>query len=302
LEAQIKDNTKELRKALVALRKTAVTELKQSAEIRAQVEGFVSDAEKLLKGAEVYLKNLKKEKRKNEEKMPLWERVVGKVEAKFAEKPREVEAFVNEWYAGILGREMQAVQNALAPVRQLAEKAQADLGLDYAWLDDVTYQDWQRYHALVGRSDKFLDQANSIQNGSHPSPPVNPILPALADLQSEIQDIVVGFETRLRRIKRSGERAFGAGGSEGEEDTDDQLEPEVSILPVPGDSEGVHEGDRLNIPDIVVGRSKSEILQAMERAESQGGPEAVQPDSSRKDSEEVKSEVNTGAADLHAEL
>lgn len=35
-----------------------------------------------------------------------------------------------------------------AEVRNIADRAQADIGLDYAWLDDVTYDDWQRYHEL----------------------------------------------------------------------------------------------------------------------------------------------------------
>ena len=35
-------------------------------------------------------------------------------------------------------------------VRQVADDAQADVGYDYIWLADVTYHDWQRYHALVG--------------------------------------------------------------------------------------------------------------------------------------------------------
>ncbi len=34
-------------------------------------------------------------------------------------------------------------------VKDLAERGQADIGLDYAYLDDVTYQDWQRYHDLI---------------------------------------------------------------------------------------------------------------------------------------------------------
>ena len=55
---------------------------------------------------------------------------------------------------------------------------------------------------------KYLNVAASIQNGTHPSPPINPVATALNDLQSELEDIVVGFETRLRRIKRAGERAF----------------------------------------------------------------------------------------------
>lgn len=31
----------------------------------------------------------------------------------------------------------------------MAEQAQANLGLDYAWLEDVSYVDWQRYHDLA---------------------------------------------------------------------------------------------------------------------------------------------------------
>ena len=38
---------------------------------------------------------------------------------------------------------------AAAPIKHLAESAQADLAMDYAWLDDVTYRDWQNYHDLV---------------------------------------------------------------------------------------------------------------------------------------------------------
>lgn len=41
------------------------------------------------------------------------------------------------------------VKKLAESVRDVADRAQADLGLDYAWLDDVTYQDWQRYHDLV---------------------------------------------------------------------------------------------------------------------------------------------------------
>ena len=35
-------------------------------------------------------------------------------------------------------------------VREVADQGQGDIGYDYIWLGDVTYQDWQRYHALVG--------------------------------------------------------------------------------------------------------------------------------------------------------
>jgi len=44
----------------------------------------------------------------------------------------------------------QKVKQATEEVRDLADKAQADVGYDYIWLADVTYEDWQRYHALIG--------------------------------------------------------------------------------------------------------------------------------------------------------
>ena len=33
-------------------------------------------------------------------------------------------------------------------VQAIADDAQAILGMDYAWLDDVTTHDWKRYHKL----------------------------------------------------------------------------------------------------------------------------------------------------------
>jgi hypothetical protein len=44
---------------------------------------------------------------------------------------------------------------AFSELKSLAEAAQINLGLDYAWLDDVTYQDWQNYHDLL-KSKIFL--------------------------------------------------------------------------------------------------------------------------------------------------
>jgi hypothetical protein len=43
------------------------------------------------------------------------------------------------------------VEAAIKRLEKLADDAQADLGMDYAWLDDVSVKDWKRYHDL-GRS------------------------------------------------------------------------------------------------------------------------------------------------------
>lgn len=41
-------------------------------------------------------------------------------------------------------------------MKHLAETAQSDIAMDYAWLDDVTYRDWQAYHDLVRSEWKFI--------------------------------------------------------------------------------------------------------------------------------------------------
>jgi hypothetical protein len=113
-------------------------------------------------------------------------------------------------------------------------------------------------------SEEFVDQAYAIQNGSHPSPPINPVIPAMRELQSELEDIAVGFDSRLRRIKRSGERAFtGAPVDEDEVPS----EAEFSILPVPEETAvNKPEGE---IPPVILGRSKEQVLEALKMAEEQ---------------------------------
>ena len=112
----------------------------------------------------------------------------------------------------------------------------------------------------------------TIQNGSHPSPPINPVLAALQDLQNEVQDIVVGFETRLRRIRRNGERSFG-----GVPDTQEQPEDEtISILPIEDDTpKRTDEGESPAPPPVVIGRGAQEIVSALDRAAEQEAQAAL---------------------------
>ena len=168
--ALIEESKRSLRRALVALRKAATAELKESAEIRAEIESFVSRAEDLLKGAEKYLQNLVKEQRTDDEKRQLLERVLTKVQDKFTDRLGETEAVLNGWYAPWLDKELAEVgildhrsrialtvlrrgqvRKVAEAVKDHAENAQVDTGMDYAYLDDVTVQDWQRYHDLVRR-------------------------------------------------------------------------------------------------------------------------------------------------------
>lgn len=268
LRSQMETSSSTLKGRLGAIRGAAAAELAEAPDVRDSIESLVADAEKYIKGAEIYLRNLKAESRKNDEKMPLWERVVEKVGVKFSERLGVVEAVVNTWHDAILYQELREVHAVTAEVREVAEKAQVDLGLDYAWLDEVTYSDWQRYHSLIDASEKFAQEAHSIQNGTHENLIMdNPIVPIFEDLESEVQDIVIGFKTRLRRIKRDGERAFNSVQKDEEKgmptDPERDVEPEVSILPIP--EEGA--GERAYVPPVVIGRSKEEVLEALGKVE-----------------------------------
>jgi hypothetical protein len=121
---------------------------------------------------------------------------------------------------------------------------------------------------LVSGSNSFTELANSIQNGTHPSPPVNPVSGAMQELQLELQDVITGFETRFRRIKRNGFKAFDSLSEEEVEQDVESLQPlEVSILSVPSEDESDPAAPVFGSEFPVIGRGKAEVEEALARAE-----------------------------------
>jgi hypothetical protein len=115
-----------------------------------------------------------------------------------------------------------------------------------------------------------------MQNGTDSTAPEPIVVQALNDLNDELQDVITGFELRLRKLKRGGDRAFTSSGNSGntrEESTTTiaPSEPEASILPVPDaeqDGEQTKEDESAAVPpiDVVVGKSQDQVLQAFENA------------------------------------
>ena len=103
-------------------------------------------------------------------------------------------------------------------------------------------------------------------NGSHESAYPNPVLEAFEDLQSEVQDITLGFETRMRRIKREGERAFAEEQAESEQPA---AAPEVSVLPIVDEGSNGKKEEKVfqEVADAILGRSEEEVMEAFDRAE-----------------------------------
>jgi hypothetical protein len=123
-------------------------------------------------------------------------------------------------------------------------------------------------------SDSFHEDILMERNGTHPESLKNPIFEALKDLRVEVDDIITGFESRLRRIQRDGERAFdGANHDEDSSRAKPAEDPSVSILPVAEDD---------SIPQVTIGKSPEQVVEALKEV-----PLEERPASKQKAPEEV---------------
>jgi len=199
------------------------------------------DGERLIKGLEMYLR--KAEARCNDWKMELkhevaskekekFSDIVSKVEGKFSIRVDDVRLEVHNWYMAVKEREAEEVIRACNVIKDLASRAQGDLALDYTWLDDVTFLDWQKYHDLMRGKfeyvsllqilfliccpvyDTFGVTARQIANGTStdPHPPSDPVLEALDELDSDLQDIILGFNYALSGMRSHGLKVFNLNG------------------------------------------------------------------------------------------
>ena len=272
------------RLALYNVRKTASKMLKKDSTVQRAIDEFASDGERYLRGVESYLKNLIKERK--QDKNELWGRVVQKVEDKFEKRLDDVDRKVGEWYNTIAADEKTLVAKATETVAEFSQKAQVDLGLDYSWLDDVTVEDWVRYHDLMRgtltlscrsifksltivlrarpvvaphtASDSFHEDILMVRNGTHPESLDNPLFRALKELRVEVEDVITGFKSRLRRIQRDGERVFDV--TDHDEDRSESKPAEespVSILPVT---------DEESIQKVIVGKSPEQVAEGLMEA------------------------------------
>jgi len=170
LDEAIKEAGPALAEALDAWRSEKKAELiKMSGKTgdgKGMLEEIQKEGKRLLKGMETYLKKAEArsavwklsvaddpEAQAKQEAVVVekdkWKSVLSKVEGKFTDRVTAVQAEVHKWYVDALEHERKEVEASATGIKLVAEQAQADLGLDYAWLDDVTYRDWQRYHDLM---------------------------------------------------------------------------------------------------------------------------------------------------------
>ncbi|KAL1710836.1 hypothetical protein EV121DRAFT_191811, partial [Schizophyllum commune] len=304
LEALIAAEEQGLAGVLAAIREGAARELRKGRALadgvdrskdadattgpKEAVDAAQAEGERLLKGLDSYLKKAAKAPESNDQAR--WGQVLDVVEAKFAEAMGRLQENVATWYDEVRQREAQEVLDSAAKVKALAERAQADLGIDYAWLDDVTYADWQRYHDLMRAYEKYDSDARTIANGTHPLSPADPLVGAMSDTQDDAMTIIEGFQVRIRDLKALARDIYSAvdrkaaadvgadapvsalpigGAPSSEKPAQVAAPPEVSILPIDPSPSAPAPGVE-GLDKIFVGRGAEEVKEAVARAEGLG--------------------------------
>ena len=158
-------------------------------------------------------------------------------------------------------------------------------------------------------SENFTVLAQSVQDGSHSTSPINPVIPAIQELQDELEDVIKGFNARLRQIKRNGARTFSA-----PEAAVDEEDGTASILPIeePAQTETPADDAAANVAPVVIGRGKEEVEAALNRVADLEGQKTSAPDEAEKNKdpdavaqslkEAVESEETSTSVPLHEEL
>ncbi|KIJ55648.1 hypothetical protein M422DRAFT_240259 [Sphaerobolus stellatus SS14] len=258
--------------SLLRLRESAVEEARApNGPVRSQIENLSAEAEKNMKALKAYGKKLENAEEKDEPtKIKAWESVVGKVEKKFSQKLDEASTTLQEWWVAQVNNEMREIDAIATEVYDLATQAQSDLGMDYAWLPDVTYLDWQRYHKLVDTSKQFMAIYVGLQNGTLEDAPANALTEEVEALQEEVDDMLLGWEASLGIVKRAVMDKFSIDAgtdTEAPPASTKSAEPEISILPIgPGPNKEERNAGLEELSEAILNADPVEMREAAGRA------------------------------------
>ncbi|KAL0066094.1 hypothetical protein AAF712_006925 [Marasmius tenuissimus] len=274
--------------------------------INKMLDALEKEGERLLSGVEGWVKRestIDASKTSDEEKkkkLAKLEQLVNKVKDRFQEKVADMQQKVHQWFRSVKDIEANECLRLNREVKGLTDRAQSDIGMDYAWLEDVTYEDWQRYHDLMRAAEHFDKNIRYIQNptqNEHPGalpaaftglvgtyksnletkrPPVNaegevqdmdPLLFALDSLGQELDLMVLGWDWRAKEIENKGKEAVQGPEPEPEvvaPETKVEEEEPVKILPIsPPPVKEKLEGTA-QVP--FIGKSKEQVEQAFKVA------------------------------------
>ncbi|KAF8586375.1 hypothetical protein K439DRAFT_963117 [Ramaria rubella] len=257
-----------VREALRKLRNAAGDKAREpGGAVRIHVDSLVHEAEKSLKSLKAYSRKLAGENKTDEEKIKIWQNAVSKVDKKFGERVDAAADGVRQWWGAHVDKELKEIEAISEEILELAYKAQTDVAMDYSWLADVSWEDWQRYHKLVDKAKEFGEIYRMMQNGTLANAPPNPVSDIMEALQEEVDDLILGFEASLDRLKSAALDTFSGAETAAESSTLTMTagsDPEISILPI---EPIVPEKKDAEIPPVILSRGAEEIKVAVSRAE-----------------------------------
>jgi hypothetical protein len=143
----------------------------QGERVSLLIDDLSTEGTRLLKGLESYLRKEEKTRPTSQAeaqgRLERWAKVFEKIQVKYQEAVTATGMKLREWFISVKDIEIREVRRfffvcsknnslcsyqclaASAEVKSIADRGQSDIGLDYAWLDDVTYHDWDNYHKLM---------------------------------------------------------------------------------------------------------------------------------------------------------
>jgi hypothetical protein len=157
-EAKVEAEGEAIRKRLVddimRIRSDAVASLSEAAgdpdSVGAQVAAFKAEGAKALRGTRAYVDKLMAGRYHAAEKIGLFDNVVKKVEQRYSEGAQALSEKIATWWADVRDEVTKLVVQAGENIKGVALDGQADMGMDYSYLDDVSARDWTvSIHSLI---------------------------------------------------------------------------------------------------------------------------------------------------------
>lgn len=105
-------------------------------------------------------------------------------------------------------REITSVDKAFKTIQNFIGEAQAKLGGGYTWLDDVSADDWQRYHKLGAAEGAWHYQLSGLRNGTVAHSSLDKrlnVLRILDELKKGVEKTTQDAEARLDAAQSTGE-------------------------------------------------------------------------------------------------
>ncbi|KIM33703.1 hypothetical protein M408DRAFT_18734 [Serendipita vermifera MAFF 305830] len=213
----------ELLEKIKEMRKAVVDSMRTKPEMfdllkKLQEEGF-----KQVEQTEKYLQKIIKDAQKDEETSSKWTKIVAKVQERLDKRTVETTSYLHNWYQDVMKKEKVVFEASADKLDKLADEGQADIGMDYAWLDDVSTDDWTRYHQLKRDAKGWIEQFETIYNATHVDMQENIVVNELMQVETAMMRVAADLNQALDQVRASGNQWL-----KGESETSSASSPSAS--------------------------------------------------------------------------